>query len=156
MNTTTTEQAETARFEITEICNKRLADAVDLQMQCKYAHWNVKGPNFRALHGLFDEVNADVEDYVDLIAERTVQLGGIADYTGYVVPLWAHLTEYRGDRGAEHDYVQTLATALASFGKLTRQAIAKCTELDDAVSADIFTEITRGTDKWLWMVQAHL
>jgi starvation-inducible DNA-binding protein len=83
-------------------------------------------------------------------------LGGIADFTAYVVPMWAHLEEYRAGEANEHDYVQTLAAALASFGQLARHAIAKCDELGDAVSADIFTEIARGTDKWLWMVQAHL
>jgi starvation-inducible DNA-binding protein len=38
----------------------------------------------------------------------------------------------------------------------TREAIGKSNELGDAVSADIFTEISRGVDKWLWMVEAHL
>ena len=41
----------------------------------------MKGPEFIALHKLFDEINADVEDYVDLLAERVVQLGGIAEGT---------------------------------------------------------------------------
>ena len=147
---------ESTRVEIVELCNTRLADAVDLQMQCKYAHWNVKGPNFRSLHELFDQVNGDVEDYVDMIAERAVQLGGIADYTAYVVPMWANLAEYRADAGGEHAYVKTLAGALESFGKRARVAIALCEELGDVVSADLFTEITRGTDKWLWMVRSHL
>jgi starvation-inducible DNA-binding protein len=48
--------------------NARLADVVGLQTQMKPAHWNVKGPNFIALHELFDKINEDVEDHVDLIA----------------------------------------------------------------------------------------
>src|SRR2546422_5087145 len=66
---------EATRRQMSDLCNARLADAIDLQTQTKQAHWNVKGPHFIALHELFDKVNADVEDYVDLIAERAVQLG---------------------------------------------------------------------------------
>src|SRR5919201_475455 len=69
------------RVEVTSLLNQRLADCIDLQTQCKQAHWNVKGPNFIALHKLFDEINEDVEEYVDLLAERVVQLGGIAEGT---------------------------------------------------------------------------
>ena len=72
---------ERVRAEIVALLNQRLADAIDLQSQCKHAHWNVKGESFIALHELFDKVNEDVEDYVDLIAERSVQLGGTADGT---------------------------------------------------------------------------
>ena len=67
---------KTARTELSALMNQRLADAVDLQMQVKQAHWNVKGPHFIGLHELFDKIAEEVEDYVDLIAERIVQLGG--------------------------------------------------------------------------------
>lgn len=155
MITTVDDLAETTQVEIIELCNKRLADAVDLHLQSKYAHWNVKGPNFRTLHELFDQVNSDVENYVDLIAERAVQVGGVADYTAYVVPMWADIAEYRADGGSEQAIVRALAAALDSFGKLVLEAVAKCDELRDVVSADMFTEIARGIDKWLWMVRAH-
>src|SRR6188508_3456087 len=70
-----------ARSRIAELLNRSLADCIDLQTQCKQAHWNVKGPSFIGLHKLFDEINEDVESYVDLIAERVVQLGGVAEGT---------------------------------------------------------------------------
>src|SRR5262245_13045747 len=66
------------RSELVTLMNQRLADLVDLQMQLKQAHWNVKGPNFIGLHELFDKITEEVEDYVDMVAERIVQLGGIA------------------------------------------------------------------------------
>ena len=69
------------RTELNALMNQRLASAVDLQMQMKQAHWNVKGPSFIGLHELFDKVAEAVEDYVDMIAERIVQLGGIAEGT---------------------------------------------------------------------------
>ncbi len=144
------------RAKLVDLLNARLADAIDLQTQCKQAHWNVKGPSFIALHELFDKVNEDVEDYVDTIAERAVQLGGIAHGTARNVAASSSLSEYseKGGDGLEH--AAALATALAAFGALARKAIEQSDELDDKDTADIFTEISRGTDKWLWFVEAHL
>jgi len=156
MYSTGIDVSETKRVQLIELCNECLAEAVDLQLHCKHAHWNIKGPNFIALHQLFDQVNDSVEDYIDLIAERAVQLGGIANSTSHVVATWAHMPENDTHSASENDYVQSLSGALASFGKMAREPIDKCNELGDAVSADIFTEISRGVEKWLWMVEAHL
>jgi starvation-inducible DNA-binding protein len=147
---------ETARTKLVELCNARLADAIDLQTQCKQAHWNVKGPSFIALHELFDKVTEDVEDYVDLIAERAVQLGGVAEGTARSIARRSSLSEYSAKGNGGRDHVEALSSALAAFGKLARHAINQSTELGDADSADLFTEVSRGTDKWLWFVEAHL
>jgi starvation-inducible DNA-binding protein len=156
MNITSNKLSESARVELIELCNARLADAVDLQLQCKHAHWNVKGPNFIALHELFAQVNDDVEEYIDLIAERAVQLGGIANSTERIVPTWSYLSENDAAVTSGDHHVQIIASALGSFGNLMRQAIDHSNKLGDFVSADIFTEISRGVDKWRWMVEAHL
>jgi starvation-inducible DNA-binding protein len=144
------------RKQIVELCNARLAEAIDLQTQCKQAHWNVKGPTFIALHELFDKVNEDVEEYVDLIAERVVQLGGVAEGTARAVAKRSTLSEYSPGGSGGRDHVEALSSALAAFGKLARSAIKQADEVGDADTADIFTEISRGTDKWLWFVESHL
>ncbi len=146
---------EAGRREAIGLLNQRLADCIDLQTQCKQAHWNVKGPTFIALHKLFDEINEDVEAYVDLIAERIVQLGGIAKGTVGVVEARSTLVDYplTLSTGAEH--VAALSDALAMFGRTVRVGIEEMHELEDAGSADILTEISRGVDKWLWFVEAH-
>jgi starvation-inducible DNA-binding protein len=147
---------EKNRAPLVELLNARLADAIDLQTQCKQAHWNVKGPDFIALHELFDKLNEDVEAYVDVIAERAVQLGGMADGTARSVAKRTTLAEYAAKTGAGHDHVDALSSALATFGKSVRQSIAKSSELGDADTTDLFTEVSRGVDKWLWFVEAHL
>ncbi len=146
---------ETNRVQVVGLLNQRLAECIDLQTQCKQAHWNVKGPTFIALHKLFDEVNEDVEGYVDLVAERIVQLGGIAEGTVGVVAERSTLVDYplTLSRGAEH--VAALSDALAGFGRSARMGIEEMNDLQDADSADILTEISRGVDKWLWFVEAH-
>src|SRR5438034_11336008 len=94
MYPTKSDLAESTRRQMIDLLNARLADAIDLQTQCKQAHWNVKGPHFIALHELFDKVNEDVEEYVDLIAERAVQLGGVVDGTARAVAKRSALPEY--------------------------------------------------------------
>src|SRR5438046_274764 len=117
------------RTQVIELLNARLADAIDLGTQTKHAHWNVKGPNFIALHELFDQLAEHLEDHIDTIAERVTALGGTA-------------------RG-------TLA-AVAAFGAKVRAGIDAATRLADADSADLFTGISRETDKDLWFLEAHL
>jgi starvation-inducible DNA-binding protein len=146
---------EAARREAVELLNQRLADCIDLQTQCKQAHWNVKGPAFIALHKLFDEVNEDVEEYVDLIAERVVQLGGIAEGTVGIVAKRSSLVDYPLALSSGSEHVAALSDALAMFGRTARVGIEEMNELEDADSADILTEISRGIDKWLWFVEAH-
>ncbi len=146
---------EASRREAIGLLNQRLADCIDLQTQSKQAHWNVKGPSFIALHKLFDEINAAVAEYADLVAERIVQLGGIAEGTVGAVEGRSTLVDYplTLSTGAEH--VAALSDALAMFGRTVRVGIEEMNELEDAGSADILTEISRGVDKWLWFVEAH-
>ena len=144
-----------ARVELNALMNQRLASAVDLQTQMKQAHWNVKGPNFIGLHELFDKVNEAVESYVDMIAERIVQLGGIAEGTARVAAARSQLEEYPLTIGDGTAHVGTVAKALSTFGHEVRNTINEADELDDADTADLFTEISRGIDKWLWFVEAH-
>jgi starvation-inducible DNA-binding protein len=146
---------EAGRLEAVGLLNQRLADCIDLQTQCKQAHWNVKGPTFIALHKLFDEVNEAVEEYVDLIAERVVQLGGIAEGTVGIVAERSTLPDYPLALSAGGEHVAALSDALAAFGRTVRLGIEEMNELEDADSADILTEVSRGVDKWLWFVEAH-
>lgn len=143
------------RTELNTLMNLRLASAVDLQMQMKRAHWNVKGPSFIGLHELFDKVDEAVESHVDMIAERIVQLGGIAEGTVRVAAARSRLAEYPRQIADGLAHVEGVARALSTFGKEARMTIDEAVALDDADTADLFTEISRGIDKWLWFVEAH-
>src|SRR5207245_7997352 len=143
------------RLEAYTTHNQRLADCIVHQTQCKQAHWNVKGPTYIALHKLFDEINEDVEGYVDLLAERIVQLGGVAEGTVGVVAERSALVDYPLGLSTGAEHVAALSDALAGFGRTARVGIEEMNELEDADSADILTEISRGVDKWLWFVEAH-
>jgi starvation-inducible DNA-binding protein len=146
---------EPIRPQLIVLLNQLLADAVDLQSQAKAAHWNVKGANFIALHKLFDEVYASVAEYVDLLAERAVQLGGVAEGTARIVARRSDLEEYPVGIADGRQHVEALSSALAAFGSGVRRAIDEAGGLGDQGTADLFTEISRGIDKWLWFVEAH-
>lgn len=146
----------TTRRSVIEILNEHLADAIDLQLQAKQAHWNMKGPNFVGLHELFDKVASQAQEYADEIAERAVALGGVARGTIQPVSGQSQLREYPLEVGDWRAHVRAMQDALATFGRGVRKAIDDTTAVNDADTADLFTEISRGVDKSLWMVEAHV
>ena len=155
MNPTRNDLPAATRGKMTELLQERLADAIDLKLRIKNSHWNVKGPTFIALHELFDKVAADADSYADDLAERSVQLGGTPDGGAATVAKGSSLPA--GKKAAsESDHVQLVADALAAFGSRVRTAIETAGELNDADTADLFTEISRGVDKWVWFVESHL
>ncbi|OLE65718.1 MAG: DNA starvation/stationary phase protection protein Dps [Acidobacteria bacterium] len=155
MHRTKNDLPEKVRTQVVGLLQERLADCIDLVMQAKQAHWNVKGPSFIALHELFDKVYEHTQDYADLIAERIVQLGGIAEGTVRAAAKRSKLQEYPPAIASGKEHVEALSRALAYFGETARKAIGQTDEIGDKGTADIFTEISRGMDKDLWFVEAH-
>lgn len=137
------------------LLNGLLASAIDLRQQAKQAHWNVKGPQFAALHELFDEVAAEVDGFTDELAERAVALGGMALGTVQAAVVASELPEPATNPHWGCDHVQVLSRVLAAFGARMRTAISAAEEAGDAGTADLCTQISRATDKRLWMVEAH-
>lgn len=155
MHKTKNDLPESVRSQMIGLLQARLADSVDLMTQAKQAHWNVKGPAFIALHELFDKIAEASEEWVDTIAERIVQFGGVAEGTARTVAKRSTLPEYPLSISAGADHVQALASALAAYGSVTRRAIHQSAEVNDAGTSDMFTGISRETDKFLWFVEAH-
>jgi starvation-inducible DNA-binding protein len=147
---------EATRAKVIETLNLRLADAIALQTQVKQAHWNVKGPHFIGLHKLFDEISDAVLEYIDLIAERAVQLGGVAEGTARMAVQRSQLKPYPLDISTGKAHCEALSSALAIFGKAVRQGIDEADQAGDKDTSDLYTEVSRGTDQWLWFVEAHL
>jgi starvation-inducible DNA-binding protein len=144
------------RSEIIDLCNQQLADTADLQSQIKQAHWNIKGPEFIALHELYDQLAEEVEGYVDLIAERVTQLGGYAMGTARMAAANSRLPEFPVDAIQGLDTVKALVERYAAYAASTRSAIDESDKSGDLTTADLFTEVSRGVDKGLWFLEAHL
>jgi starvation-inducible DNA-binding protein len=144
------------RARIARILNQHLADSFDLASQVKQAHWNVKGSHFWQLHKLFDELAEEVEEWVDEIAERVTALGGYATGTVRMAAASSSLPELPATITEGMEYVKAIAARLAAFTNSARKAIDQTDKLGDADTADLFTEISRSADKYLYFLEAHL
>ncbi len=144
------------RSRVVKLLNERLADALDLNLQVKHAHWNVKGPNFIALHELFDKIAESIEDQVDTIAERATALGGTAQGTLPAIVRTTSLKPYPATAVDGQAHLKALAAVVADFGAKVRAAIEATARLGDAGTSDLFTGISRELDKQLWFLEAHL
>jgi starvation-inducible DNA-binding protein len=139
-----------------EILNARLADGIDLALLTKQAHWNIKGPQFIALHEMIDGFRTEIDGHVDTLAERVVQLGGTALGTTQAVGKASTLEAYPTDIYKSEDHLNALTQRYAKAANLVRAAIDETGDAGDADTADIFTAYSRALDKALWFLEAHL
>jgi starvation-inducible DNA-binding protein len=139
-----------------ELLNARLADAIDLALITKQAHWNLKGPTFIAVHEFLDEVRAELDEHVDIIAERVAQLDGIALGTVQTVGSATTLAPYPTDIRKVEEHLKALVDRFAAVARAVREAIDVADVAGDADTADIFTAYSRALDKNLWFLKSHL
>jgi len=145
-----------ARREMIALLNQQLADTFDLMSQTKQAHWNVKGPQFIALHEMFDNFAEGLEGFVDEIAERITALGGYAAGTVRMAAQASTLPDYPTDAVNSMDHVRALIERYAALAASTRRAIDQADAAGDRDTADLFTQVSRDLDKWLWFLEAHV
>ena len=144
------------RAKLVELLNQNLADTFDLMSQTKQAHWNVKGKDFYQLHLLFDEAAAEVAEYVDLIAERVTSLGGYATGTARMAAEHSSLPEYPVDAVEGMEHVEALVERFGIYAGIVRRGIEESDGIGDPTTADLYTQISRGVDKRLWFLEAHI
>jgi starvation-inducible DNA-binding protein len=144
------------RSQVVDRLNETLAYTLDLKTQVKQAHWNVKGLDFYQLHSLFDEMAGELEEYIDLVAERVTTLAGVAMGTVRMAAKASQLPEYPVDILEGKDHLIALADRYAQYAKLLRDGIDATDELGDADTADLYTEVSRSIDMRLWFLEAHL
>lgn len=143
------------RVRSIELLNKHLAAAIDLHAQLKQARWNVRGPNFMAIHELFDRIAERVAAYAESIARRAGAHGGAARGTIQRAAEWSFLPPYPLDIADENSHLSALSVAMAIFAVSARDAITKAESIGDPCTADVFREIRRGLDSELWLLEAH-
>jgi len=153
---TSIDLSEDTREQMNSLLNQHLANLSDLHSQIKQAHWNVKGMQFIALHELFDELAAEILEYVDMVAERVTALGGYAMGTSRMAAANSQLEEYPIDATEGAAAVQALVDRYAALAAKVRAAIDTSDEAGDMATSDLFTEVQRGLDKRLWFLEAHL
>ncbi len=156
MNATKNTLPAATRERAAKMLNARVADALVLYSHAKHAHWNVRGPSFIALHELFDDVADAADEYGDLLAERAIMLGGVVHGAAHDAVANTALPKYTAVKPAWREHVDQLSSSLAAFGEQLVKDIATAEEINDPDTADVLTEVSRGVDKFLWFVEAHL
>jgi starvation-inducible DNA-binding protein len=156
LHATRNDLPEKARRDLVDLLNAQLADGIDLALQAKQAHWNVKGPHFLTLHELFDKLYEEATEWNDSVAERAVQLGGTAEGTLQVVSGNTRLDPYKVELTSGRDHLEALTETVSVYARSSREAIDKAAGVGDADTADLFTEISRDVDKMLWFLESHL
>ena len=154
--TTHNDLDQATREQVIQLLNQQLADTFDLFSQTKQAHWNVKGPQFYQLHLLYDTLAEGLQGYVDEIAERATALGGVAMGTARMAAENTRLPEYPPEATDSMESVRCLVDRFANAAASTRRALDEADKAGDADTVDLFTEISRDLDKWLWFLEAHL
>jgi starvation-inducible DNA-binding protein len=145
-----------ARGAVIDMLNARVVDTIDLALATKQAHWNIKGMSFAGVHALLDKFRGSLDEYVDLMAERAVQLGGVALGTAQTVEAETSLEPYPTDIQTIKDHLTALIERYGHVANAVRANIDDADEAGDAGTSDLFTEVSRGLDEWLWMLEAHL
>lgn len=147
---------EDVRAQMIAELQERLLDAIDLGLNAKQAHWNVRGRHFFPLHELFDEIVAHARDWSDMLAERAGNLGGLVDGSAATVGKGSGLPAYPADKTSGEDHANLMSASLAAFAAGARKGIERAAEAGDAATEDVLTEIARAADQDLWFVEAHL
>ncbi len=147
---------EQTRSALSTLLNERLADGLDLHSQIKVAHWNIKGPQFAALHPLFETFAVSLAAHNDAVAERAVTLGGKAYGTARHVAGKSRLQEYPQETTKDLEHVRLLAERIESYLALLRDSRKAAEEHQDTDTMDLFTAIIAEFEKHAWFLRASL
>ena len=156
MHKTRNNLSSNAKAVSVDLLNARLADGIDLALATKQAHWNLKGPQFIGIHLMLDGFRTEQDEWNDTMAERAVQLGGTALGTTQTVGSMTTLAPYPTDTYAVADHLAALIDRFGAYANALHESIDQADEAGDADAADIFTEVSRGIDKQLWFLEAHV
>lgn len=136
------------------LLNHLLSEFLDLALMTKQAHWNMRGKNFIALHEMLDPFNEKLLEYADTIAERVVQLGGIAYGTSQLIAKNSSLEEYPTDITSTDEHLDALVNRYATLANSVRKIIEN--KLADEGSINFLTDASNDLDKYLWFIEANM
>jgi starvation-inducible DNA-binding protein len=148
--------SEETRIQMVDLLNSILADTCDLHSHLRHAHWNLKGPLFLSLHRYFDELSNRVLEQTDILAERIVALGGIANRTVRQIATASSLPQYDVDAVSGPDHLRAVARRMCLLASRSRLLVEIAGKSGDMVTADLGTQFLRSLEHDIWAIEAQL
>ncbi|MBD1423977.1 Dps family protein [Sphingobacterium arenae] len=143
--------------EISQVLSHILADEFVLYTKTRNAHWNIEGPNFHAMHIMFESQYNELADIIDNVAERMRTLGHYAPATLKQILQLTHLTEQTREKNDSTGFIRELLSDHESITINIRTQINRLAEqLKDVGTSDYLTGLTEYHEKTAWMLRSHL
>jgi starvation-inducible DNA-binding protein len=148
--------SEKTQTGVIKLLNARLADTTVLYQKTRNYHWNIKGPRFQPLHAFFESHYDQLEEAIDEIAERIVQLGGVAAGTLIEFVKLSSIKEEPGVVPSENAMIANLLADHETVIRQLRKDIATTDDLGDVGTNDFLTGLIQDHEKMAWMLRAFL
>ncbi|HEU5099688.1 MAG TPA: DNA starvation/stationary phase protection protein [Roseiflexaceae bacterium] len=145
------------RAGVAEILDRTLSDLYVLYTKTRNYHWNVVGEHFRDLHKLLEEQYEQLEEAIDLVAERSRKLGAPA--LGTLAEFLDHATlkEQPGDYPDSYTMLSNLCGDHEAVIQWLRQAADDCDEkYHDMGTNDFLIGLMQDHEKMAWMLRSYL
>ena len=144
------------KAKVCDVANLKLAAALDMYSQAKFAHWNVKGMNFYQLHLVFDATAKVIFKQIDPIAERITQLGGVANGTVRMSAANSPIPAYKVESIDGPSHLNALAESLGKYCSELRDASDAIDKLGDEPTSDFFKQLVVDAEEELYFIESHL
>ena len=147
--------SEAERKDIARGLSHLLADSYTLYIKTHNYHWNVTGPQFKALHETFEQHYMDLATAVDDIAERIRSVGHYAPGSYKAFAELTQIEEEEGHPDAE-TMVRNLVTSHETVARTARQAFKPAEAAGDEPTCDLLTQRMQVHEKTAWMLRSML
>lgn len=146
---------EKDRKEIADGLARLLADTYTLYLKTHNFHWNVTGPHFQTLHGMFETQYTELADAVDQIAERIRALGFPAPGSYQEFAKLTSIREQVGVPRAEQ-MIELLVEGQETVVRTARSIFPAVDRAQDEPTADLLTQRMQTHEKTAWMLRSLL
>jgi starvation-inducible DNA-binding protein len=127
---------------------------VDLSLTGKHAHWNVQGPNFRALHLQLDEMIDAWREAADAVGERAVALGHAPDGRTEAIASQTHLPQLEAGPQLDRELIVALTRILTEAIGAIRERMDRLEDVD-TVTADLLHGVVAKLEEQAWMIRVQ-
>ena len=147
---------ESNRSEVVRALQPIQTGSIELYLQLKNAHWNVRGHAFGSLHALFDATANEVLEFVDNLAERMAIVGGEPLSTVQKLASVPQLADAPLGMKNQDEFIKLIVDRISFFAGMVRDSLSTIERNNDPVTTDACLRGLASIEKKLWMIESHL